>query len=438
MARDSILRPDGAVGRLAPRIVPAREESGDFFAGVSAKLREQGADALPSDLVLDLVLNQLVEEARSSTMAAGAAIALWRGDVMVCRATSGVAPELSVIVETDHGLSGACVQSREVQICTDVVGDSRVDADAGRRLGARSILVYPLTAEDELLGILEVFSPRPHAFHDRDVQVIKSLAMRVRQSVLHAREFSLKSGVEPSERSPERASGESNEPNAPVPRDYWTTALIVLVVAVAVLLGWVLGRGGWLKKLQAPKQQGIAGAVATLPQKQAGPQAALENAHPADLSGAAKNPVDAQNVLPRKGPLPGGLTVYQDGKVIFHQPPSQPTPVPTPGALTKSSAPVSIKSVVLPPETAASYLISRVEPEYPPEAQAEHIQGPVTLEATVDAQGLVQQLSVVNGPPQLTTVAMDAVRQWRFHPYQPNGVPEAFETRITVNFLLPH
>jgi hypothetical protein len=51
-------------------------------------LEEHLLAGFPPDLALDLVLNELVGRAASATAAGGAALALPRGDTMVCRATT--------------------------------------------------------------------------------------------------------------------------------------------------------------------------------------------------------------------------------------------------------------------------------------------------------------------------------------------------------------
>src|SRR5260221_7058896 len=62
---------------------------------VASKLAEHVGGENSTDLALDLVLNEIVEQARLATTATGAAIALLRDDEMVCRATSGAsAPDL--------------------------------------------------------------------------------------------------------------------------------------------------------------------------------------------------------------------------------------------------------------------------------------------------------------------------------------------------------
>ena len=91
---------------------------------------------------------------------------------MVCRATTGDAPELGVRLETTTGLSGACLQTGTVQQCSDTETDPRVDAEDCRTLGVRSILMVPLSEGNETFGVFEVFSSRPNAFGDRDVNTL--------------------------------------------------------------------------------------------------------------------------------------------------------------------------------------------------------------------------------------------------------------------------
>src|ERR1700687_223108 len=135
---------------------------------------------LPTDLRLDLRLHEILQQARLATAASGAVIALACGDKMVCRATSGEkAPSAGVCLNTRSGLSGACVQSREMQLCDDTQTDIRVNAMVCRDLGIRSIVVLPVLDGEKLRGILEVFASEPQAFSDSDLQTLQSLSDRI-------------------------------------------------------------------------------------------------------------------------------------------------------------------------------------------------------------------------------------------------------------------
>ena len=159
-------------------------EDGLSLAELATALSAHGGGALSADLALDLVLNEIVEHARLATGATAAAIALARGDEIVCRATTGAnAPDLGVRLDVDAGLSGACVQSKKWQRCDDTETDSRVDAEVCRDLGVRSILVFPVVREEKLLGVFEIFSPRPNAFSDREIQTLQALSRSIVNNV---------------------------------------------------------------------------------------------------------------------------------------------------------------------------------------------------------------------------------------------------------------
>ena len=89
------------------------------------------------------------------------------------------------------------------------------------------------------------------------------------------------------------------------------------------------------------------------------------------------------------------------------------------------------------PTGAQVSLLRKVLPVYPNEAREEHVEGDVVLSALIAKDGTVAELRPLRGPEILSAAAMDAVRQWRFKPYEVNGKPVAVETSILVSFQLP-
>jgi TonB family protein len=79
---------------------------------------------------------------------------------------------------------------------------------------------------------------------------------------------------------------------------------------------------------------------------------------------------------------------------------------------------------------------SLVEGSYPVLAQQMKVQASVVLQALIGADGLIQNLSVLTGPPILATAAQEAVRPWHFKPYLQNGQPVETKAKITVNFTI--
>jgi TonB family protein len=83
-------------------------------------------------------------------------------------------------------------------------------------------------------------------------------------------------------------------------------------------------------------------------------------------------------------------------------------------------------------------LISKVNPDYPADAQAEGVEGTVMLKAIVSKDGsLLSIKSVSNGiDPRLVRAAMAAVPLWRYQPALLNGEPVEVVTTIDVTFRL--
>jgi protein TonB len=78
----------------------------------------------------------------------------------------------------------------------------------------------------------------------------------------------------------------------------------------------------------------------------------------------------------------------------------------------------------------------RVNPPYPPEAQAAGVQGVVIMEATIGVDGKVTDVRVLRSIALLDQAALDAVRQWEYAPTVVNGVTVPVVMTVTVNFTL--
>jgi protein TonB len=82
-------------------------------------------------------------------------------------------------------------------------------------------------------------------------------------------------------------------------------------------------------------------------------------------------------------------------------------------------------------------VVKKVQPVYPKNALAMHVEGAVELVATITTSGNIAAVKIVKGEPLLTKAASDAVKQWKYKPYLLNGEPVEIQTQITVNFKLP-
>ncbi|MEO6922574.1 MAG: energy transducer TonB [Bryocella sp.] len=89
---------------------------------------------------------------------------------------------------------------------------------------------------------------------------------------------------------------------------------------------------------------------------------------------------------------------------------------------------------VLPPGMVAGHMISSVPAIKPHMAVKAHISGTVTLLATIETDGSIKHVKVVDGPPMLQQAAIDAVTQWKYTPYMLNGQPAVGHTTIQIRF----
>lgn len=175
-----------AEGRVKKGAISPAEDVADRLdlAELAAKFTVHGggrvSPEVSADLALDIVLNEIAEQACLATPASGAAIVLKRDGEWVCRASAGGnSPSLGARLDAEAGLSGACIKTRQVQRCDDAQSDPRADAEACRSLGVRSVIIVPLLQDDELAGIFEVFSSYASAFGGRDERTLEVLSQRV-------------------------------------------------------------------------------------------------------------------------------------------------------------------------------------------------------------------------------------------------------------------
>jgi TonB family protein len=110
-------------------------------------------------------------------------------------------------------------------------------------------------------------------------------------------------------------------------------------------------------------------------------------------------------------------------------PPSESV-APDEPAGTKPLGPVRVSGSVM-----AGMIVSKVDPTYPNSALAE-VQGAVVLHAVIGKTGEITTLQVVSGPEVLRGAALDAVKQWKYRPYELKGEAVEVDTTITVMFML--
>lgn len=454
-------------------------------------LEENLLAGFPLDLALDLVFNELVVRAAEATHASAAALALARGDEMVCRAATGrLAPDLGIPLNTRDGLSGACLQTRQPQLSVDTEFDPRVDPAISRRLGIRSILIVPVFDMNNALftGVLEVFSTSPAAFSNTDQKLLEGFAeecARIRQAAIELSqrrpaataaspelippELIASKFIAPEFTPPEFVAS-SPLPARRSPSEAWTLVLGSLAILATIAVSFLIGsRVGWLRSAAShaqatnpiPSETSILRAQAKSCVGTAAPGCPAEQssaAPTAALSGKASGKAPT-----RTSPAADELVVYEKGKVIFRMKPDPAkrqakadstrqdgdsvveasstsriatTKLSTTKTATTKTAPA--QSVWLSPAHAETRLLRRTQPQYPPAALASHRAGNVVLEVQVAEDGSVSSIRTLSGDPLLAAAATEAVRNWRYQPYRQHDHPAQFQTDVTLSFGLPN
>ncbi len=175
-AASPVFPPAGGTGHEALQALLA-------FSALHDQVRRQKDEAAQKssgeieEFVLDEVLQLVADRAVTLTGANGVAIALAEGGDIICRASSGtIAPDKRAKLNPHSGFSGACFRTGQVVRCDDTDSDARVNVNAARRLGTRSMVAVPLIGRDGTVGLIEAFSSQPYAFQDSSIRSLNLLA----------------------------------------------------------------------------------------------------------------------------------------------------------------------------------------------------------------------------------------------------------------------
>lgn len=82
-----------------------------------------------------------------------------------------------------------------------------------------------------------------------------------------------------------------------------------------------------------------------------------------------------------------------------------------------------------------AHLLKAVPANYPPIANAAHVQGVVVLGIEVDKEGNVTTVVPLSGPEMLRATAMEAVKQYKYKPFLINGEPAVIRAPVQVRFV---
>jgi diguanylate cyclase (GGDEF)-like protein len=136
------------------------------------------------------VQREICEQALSLVGGDGAVVEMRRGDEMeyVGAAGAGVA-HLGLRMPVAGSISRTCLSERTALLCTDTESDPRVNLEACRRVGVRSVVLAPLRHRDVVVGVLKVFAATPHRFTRQDEATLALLAAPFGAAMDNARQM---------------------------------------------------------------------------------------------------------------------------------------------------------------------------------------------------------------------------------------------------------
>jgi diguanylate cyclase (GGDEF)-like protein len=154
------------------------------------KIIQAQSEIAKRDLDLGGVMDFVAEQVQQLTGAGGAIVELAEGDEMVYRAASGMAKaQLGLRLSRQGSLSGLCVAAAEILRCDDSDTDPRVDREACRKVGLRSMVTAPLKHGDTVVGVLKLASPGVAAFSERDIQMLRLMSDLIAAAIHHSAQF---------------------------------------------------------------------------------------------------------------------------------------------------------------------------------------------------------------------------------------------------------
>jgi len=137
----------------------------------------------PGAQELESALHLIAKRAQVVTRANGAAIALGDAENMVCRASTGVAPDVGVSLRSGIGLAGQCICTGKITQTCEARADARIDAAVARRLQLGSAVMVPICSAEKIHGVLGVFSRHPRAFDGFHVRRLERFAAEIAMAV---------------------------------------------------------------------------------------------------------------------------------------------------------------------------------------------------------------------------------------------------------------
>ena len=138
----------------------------------------------------DAVTSAIVERAQHLAGGDGAAVQWFDGTDSVFHHASGTAAaHIGLRLDRGTSLAGIAAAEGDALHAPDTSTDPRVDAEACRRLQARSLICAPLYRDSRVEGVLSVMAKEPNAFDELAVETTRLMAEFVSTVIRNANEL---------------------------------------------------------------------------------------------------------------------------------------------------------------------------------------------------------------------------------------------------------
>jgi signal transduction histidine kinase len=159
-----------AVGFTPPALIRRAWQEPELRAFLSR------AASLPRLPTTEAIVHAIRRGAAASTGAQAAGIALWDEERGVLRYAPREEGGTWIEAPPTRFLPGRAFTRQRAIFSDNALKDDPENAEVYERVGARGLLVAPITAGDRRLGVLQVVTPRPPIFAEDDLQLVRLLA----------------------------------------------------------------------------------------------------------------------------------------------------------------------------------------------------------------------------------------------------------------------
>lgn len=134
-------------------------------------------EVVQQGLDLSSIMDLVTQRAQDISGADGASIELIEKTELVYSAASGIAEKfLGLRLDIENSLSGECISERIPLISNDIEIDDRVNKNACRKIGLRSMIVMPLIFKNDVVGVLKVLSAKADHFNDENIKILELMS----------------------------------------------------------------------------------------------------------------------------------------------------------------------------------------------------------------------------------------------------------------------